>query len=98
MLRTAAKLLLLGGLVVAGSVSLYVLERHNAADARLEREQQKSAELRAIADRLQAERRVADVIVTDQSEVNGVLLTTLLFVEYARDGVTPLPAKRLVVD
>ena len=50
-----------------------------------------------MADRLGAERRVADILVTDQREVGGALRTELLFVEYGRDG-EPMPGRRFAVE
>jgi hypothetical protein len=53
--------------------------------------------LQNIAVRLQAERRVADILVTDQyRDEQGQLRTTLLFVEHGRDG-EPLPPRRFEV-
>ena len=65
------------------------LERH-----RLE-EQKK--QLQIVVERLSDEKRVAEVLVMDQTPVDGRLRTTLLFVEYARDG-TPLPKKTFTID
>ena len=87
MLRTTLKLVLLSVMVVAGT-----------AAAQLNEAKQKTEQLKQVVQRLGAERRVADVIVTDQKPEAGVLKTTLLFVEYARDGTTPLPAKRFTID
>ena len=97
MARTLAKLVFLAALVVAGSAGLYYQQRSSTA-ARLDEAVRKTEQLRQIVKHLQAERRVADVIVTDQKLVDGVQKTTLLFVEYARDGTTPLPARRFTVD
>lgn len=70
------------------------------AVARLEAEKAtlvaERAALETVVERLSAERRVAEVLVTDQSTVGGALQTDLLFVEYARDG-RPLPPKRFTV-
>jgi hypothetical protein len=63
---------------------------------RLEAER-KTEQLKQVVQRLSAEQRVADVIVTEQKTVDGVTKTTLLFVEYARDN-SPLPAKRFTID
>jgi hypothetical protein len=93
MVRTSLKLALLAVLVIAGAVGLFKYEhQRNGVEVRLEQEQQKSRKLEGIVEHLSAEKRVADVIVTDQNEVNGVKHTTLLFVEYAKDG-SPLPGK-----
>jgi hypothetical protein len=76
-------------------------QEHQRQVQQLESERQKLQEqkkqLQAVVERLSDEKRVAEVLVTDQSPVHGVLRTTLLFVEYARDG-TPLPKKTFTID
>jgi hypothetical protein len=96
MLRTAAKLAFLALLVVAGAAGL-MLHRGDGTVARLNEANQKNEQLKQVVQRLEAERRVADVIVTDQAGEGGAQKTTLLFVEYARDG-SPLPARRFTID
>ena len=97
MVRTLAKLVFLAALVVAGSAGLYYHQRNSTA-ARLDEAVRKTDQLKQVVKNLQAERRVADVIVTEQKVVDGMQKTTLLFVEYARDGTTPLPARRFTID
>lgn len=97
MYRSIIKLVLLVGFVAAGSVGVYVYHTHSSVEAQLEREQQRTAELRQIVQRLTAERRVADVMVTDQKTVNGVVRTSIVFVEYGKNDVA-LPAKRFTVE
>jgi hypothetical protein len=97
MLRTTLKLVFLALLVIAGTVGLYIYEQRNSTAVQLEQEKQKTQQLREIVAHLEAEQRIADAIVTDQREVDGKLQTTLLFVEYARDG-KPLPAKRFTYE
>ena len=97
MLRNTLKLALLIGLVVGASFGFWTYRSHNTVEAELLRQEQRNQELRQIVGRLTAERRVADVIVTDQRTVNGILRTSILFVEYARDG-TSLPARRFTLD
>jgi hypothetical protein len=96
MARTTLKLVLLTVLVLAGTVSLYKFER-NSVSVQLDEQKKKTRQLEEIVAHLQAERRVADMIVTEQCTVAGVLQTTLLFVEYAKDG-SPLPAKRFTIE
>ena len=79
MLRTVAKLGFLSLLVVAGAAGL-MLHRRDTTAAQLNDAKQKNEQLRQIVQRLEAERRVADVIVTDQKTEGGVQKTTLLFV------------------
>jgi hypothetical protein len=97
MVRTVLKLVLLAVMVLVGTVGLYQYEKRSSVHVQLDEQKRKTKELEEVVTRLQTERRVADVIVTDQKEVNGVLQTTLLFVEYAKDGST-LPAKRFTFD
>ena len=97
MLRTATKLAMLTALVVGGALVLLGYRDGGERAQRLEAER-KTEKLRQVVQRLGAERRVADIIVTDQkSDAAGGIKTTLLFVEYARDGST-LPAKRFTID
>lgn len=97
MVRTTVKLVLLSVLVVAGVAGLYQYEKRTSVHVQLDEQKRRTKQLEEIVAHLTAEQRVADVIVTDQQEVNGVLHTTLLFVEYARDGST-LPAKRFTFE
>ena len=97
MLRTALKLVFLAVLVVAGAVGIYTYEKRTSVQVQLDQERRKTQELSEVVAHLQASDRVADVIVTEQREVDGVLQTTLLFVEYGKDG-SALPAKRFTFE
>jgi hypothetical protein len=97
MVRTTLKLALLALLVAAGAFGLYRYEQRDTVEVQLDQEKQKSRKLEEFVTHLTSEKRVADVIVTDQKEVNGVLHTTLLFVEYAKDG-SPLPGKCFAIE
>jgi hypothetical protein len=97
MLRAASRLIFMTALAIGGVLVLVVYQdRTGERHARLEAEQ-KSEQLRQVIGRLGAERRMADVVVTDQKIVGGKTATTLLFVEYAPDGAA-LPAKRFTID
>ena len=97
MLRTAARLALLSALVAGGALVLLAYRGTTGEHALRLEAQRKAEHLRKVVQRLTAERRVADVIVTEQNAVGGVTKTTLLFVEYARDG-SALPARRFTID
>ena len=97
MYRNAVKLLVLLIVASGGTIGVLVYRNVHSTEAELQREQQKTAELRQIVQRLTSERRVADVMVTDQKEVGGTLQTSILFVEYGKDG-NALPAKRFTID
>jgi hypothetical protein len=103
MSRSALKVLLLFVLAAAGWVGLWLYEGRYSAAARETQAKadtdEKSAQLRGIAGRLDIATRVARVIVTDQQAgPDGVRRTTLLWMEYARDRRDLLPAKRFVLD
>lgn len=97
MLSTTFKLVPLCVMVVAGTAGLYEYERRQGVKVQFDEAQRKAEELKQVVAHLHGERRVADMIVTGQKNVAGVLNTTLLFVEYARDG-SPLPAKRFTIE
>ena len=92
MLRTTAKLLGLLVLVIAGSSGIIAYHNHFAAERKVEQLQEERKQLQQIVKRLAEEKRVAEVLVESQQTVDGELRTTLLFVEYAKDGTT-LPPK-----
>ncbi len=92
MLRTAAKLIGLAVLVIAGSAGIVAYQRHFSAERKIEQLAEEKAELETIVQRLSDERRVAEVLVESQEMVDNVMQTRLLFVEYAKDGVA-LPPK-----
>lgn len=96
-MRTTLKLILLSVMVVAGTAGLYEYERRNGAEAQLDEQARKAEALRRVVAHLQADRRVADIIVTEQVPAGDTVRTTLLFVEYAKDG-SPLPAKRFTIE
>ena len=96
MLRGIGKILLLSVLVVAGSAGIYLYRDHFSASREIRRLEEEKKELQQIVQRLSAERRRADILVTDQKRIDGVLHTTLLFVEYGHNDA-PLPAKRFTV-
>ncbi|HEV2294199.1 MAG TPA: hypothetical protein VGR35_10100 [Tepidisphaeraceae bacterium] len=92
MLRTTGKLLGLFILVVAGSAGIIAYHNHFSAERKIEKLEDEKKQLAQIVKRLGEEKRVAEVLVENQQMVDGELQTTLLFVEYARDGTT-LPPK-----
>ena len=98
MLRATLKFAAASTLLVACAAGLFLYGRHDAAAAKLAAAEKRNEHLRQVVKHLSAERRVADVIVTEQSvSPQGKPRTTLLFVEYARDG-SPLPAKRFTFE
>ncbi len=92
MSRTLTKIVLLLALTVSGAVGLYFFYDSYSTARRLRKLEEEKRQLEQIVQRLSAERRVAEILVTDQKTLAGVPQTTLLFVEYARNQ-SPLPAK-----
>lgn len=103
MFRRIHQSLLVLVLLAASGGGVFLYHEHNSAEHKLredlEAANQRTEELKQVVDRLETERRVADIMVTDQSESAGIFRTTLLFVEYARDGITPLePSKYFTIE
>jgi hypothetical protein len=92
MFRAVSKLAGMLVLIVVGAGGLYWYSAHDTTERRLREVEAKNAQLQQIVTRLTDEKRVAEVLVTEQKTVNGVPQTTILFVETARDG-SPLPPK-----
>src|SRR5687768_9518753 len=91
MLKTVAKIVGLCCLIVVGSVGIVIYQEHFSAQRQIHRLEEQKQQLQQIVERLSTERRVAEVLVTAQEQVDGQFQSTLLFVEYARDGSTLLP-------
>ena len=109
MLRSAvanlAKIALISALVAGWTAGVWVYERSQSTAfqiQKLEEQKQKLEEqkqqLQAVVRHLSDEKRVAEILVQDQKPVNGVMRTTLLFVEYAKDGTTALATKKFTID
>ncbi len=96
MLKGLGRIISLCLLITIGSVGLYIYRDHFSAQHTIDQLTQDKKVLETVVKRLSSENRVAEVIVTDQHEVAGVMNTTLLFVEYAKDG-RELPPKVLTV-
>lgn len=97
MFRLMVKIVLLSVLVVAGGVGIFFYQDRTSDARKIEKLEEEKQELREIVQRLSDEKRVAEVLVTDQEIVDGVMRTTLLFVEYAKDG-SSLPPKSFTIE
>jgi hypothetical protein len=102
MLRSAtkkiARLGLFATLITGGSASIWLYTHHHSTDYQIEQLQQEKRQLEAdkqhlqtVVQRLNDEKRVAEVLVTDQKTIDGIVHTTLLFDEYRHDGSTLPP-------
>ena len=67
MLRTVSRLVTLSALVVGAALVLVVYRDQTGERAARVEAERKTEQLKQVVQRLSAERRVADVIVTDQS-------------------------------
>ncbi len=94
MLRNLAKIAFLAALACAGSVGIYIYQARDAADQEKADLKRRNQQLEQIVERLSSERRIAQVLVTEQQrDEQGLLHTTLLFVEETRDGRTLSPRR-----
>jgi hypothetical protein len=96
MVRWVIKIVMLGLFIVAGSVGIHLYQKRYSVEQQLERAQEETRVLTRVVQRLSDEKRVADVLVTDQKTVNGQLHTWLLFVEYDKSGES-LPPRSVEV-
>jgi len=93
--------------IVAGWIGIKFYEDNSHSsqlaqkDEQIRQEQLKNEVLRGVVKRLQTDKRVARIIVTDQeADENGQVWTTLLFGEYGRDGSNYLDGseRRFVIE
>jgi hypothetical protein len=97
MLGFVTKIFALLLVLAAGAVGIYFYKHHDESAVKLQQEIEKNQQLEQVVSRLTGEKRRAEILVTDQKTVGGVLKTTLLFVEYAPDGHS-LPPKSFTID
>lgn len=83
-------------LVVGGGIGVLVYYRMSSDAHRIRQLEQEVRYKQEVIGRLEAERRVAEILVTDQQTVGGVKTTTLLFVEYDKAD-NQLPARSFTV-
>src|SRR5947207_993082 len=81
-------------LAIAGVLLLY--QDHFFASAKVRQLEEDKKQREQIVGRLEGERRVADVIVKSRDIINNIPQTTLLLVEYDRNG-NALPAKTFTI-
>lgn len=84
-------------LSAAAGGGLWYYQQTNSTAAQIDQLEAEKAVLADLVDRLSGQRRVAEMIVTEQNtNEDGVLVTDLLFVEYDTQG-DPLPPKSFTV-
>ena len=96
MLRGLYKLIFLGVAVLIGGAGIVLYRNHTAPQRQIQELEAKNQVLQQAIARLSTERRIAEIVVLDQQIIDGQQHTTVLFVEYARDG-SNLPAKSFTV-
>ena len=96
MLRFLLRLGTAASLAVIATALVFWWRAASATDRHVAELVQQKHELEQVVARLNAESRVADVIVTGQVQDGGHTKTTLLFVEYDRQG-RPLPAREFTI-
>lgn len=79
-----------------GVVAIVLYREHTAVERKAAALENENVQLNLVVNRLTDERRVAEMLVTGQKLVNGVPQTTLLFMEYSRNGST-LPPKTFTI-
>ena len=92
MVQAITKLLSLATVLTIGVVLILFYRDHTAVERRTAELLDENRALAQVVDRLTDERRVAEMLVTNQTVINGIPQTTLLFVEYAKDH-SALPPK-----
>src|SRR4051794_18980436 len=97
MLRALSKIIGLCCLLVAGSVGIWFWQDHFTTSAHIAKLEKEKEALKQVVQRLSDERRVAELLVTEQKlDSSGELRTTLLFVEYTRNNES-LPPKLFTI-
>ncbi|HMB95080.1 MAG TPA: hypothetical protein VKK61_03495, partial [Tepidisphaeraceae bacterium] len=97
MLRFFGKIIGLCAFIAAGSFGIWFYEAHFSAYHQIQKLEEKNRVLTRIVERLSDEKRVAEILVTDQKTINGTPQTTLLLVEYDKSGQS-LPPKSFIIE
>ena len=98
MLRSLGKMFGLTFLLLATTVGVVYYQHATSTERKVHKLEDEKRELEQVVSRLSSDRRVADVLVSRQEKnADGVLETTLLFVEYDKSG-QPLPAKSFTIE
>jgi hypothetical protein len=96
MLRSVLRIFVLTAIVGLAAFLASDYRASHSLENDLRRERERTEELKQIVQRLTSERRIADVLVTDQRTIAGQLHTSIVFVEYDAEG-TALPARRFTL-
>lgn len=97
MLRSLGKILSLTFLLIIASAGVLYYQHTTSVSRQIDKLQDEKRQLEQVVTHLQDQKRVADVLVSRQGKnADGILDTTLLFVEYDKSGQA-LPAKSFSV-
>jgi hypothetical protein len=97
MFRWLGKIVGLGAVIVAGSFGIWFYQDRFSMRHEIQKLEEEKRVLTTVVQRLSDEKRVADAIVIDQKTVNGVLHSTVLFVETDKAG-SDLPPKSFQIE
>jgi len=97
MLRWLLKVTGLAVFIAAGSLGIWYYQDQFSAQRTIHKLEEQNRVLAQVVQRLSDEKRVAEVLVTGQRTIDGVLHTDLLFVEYDKQG-NPLPPRSFTVE
>lgn len=96
MVQAVVRLVFLTCVVAGGAVGVWLYYTQVSSSYRIRQLEEEKRQLEEVIGRLTGERRVAEMLVVDQQVVDGLKVSTLVFVEHGRDGM-PLPPKTVVV-
>jgi hypothetical protein len=96
MTRTVLKLALAAFFFTGSSVGVWVYLDQRSSQRQIAKLEQEKKQLERAVQRLSTEKRVAEIVVLDQKTIEGVLQSTLLFVESDKNGRS-LPSRTFVV-
>jgi len=96
MIKVLFKLATVAALGAIGASGLLFYQYTNREQAKIVKLEEEKQALKELVTRISAESRLADIVVTRQRTVEGVLESTLLFVEMTKDG-KPLSPREFTV-
>jgi hypothetical protein len=97
MLRPLGKIFGLTFMLLVASVGIVYYQHATSTEKKIEKLEDEKRQLEQVVQRITTEKRVADILVSNQQrDANGQLMTTLLFVEYDKKD-QPLPARSFTI-
>jgi len=97
MLRPLGKIFGLTFMLLVASVGIVYYQHATSTEKKIEKLEDEKRQLEQVVQRITTEKRVADILVSNQQrDANGQLITTLLFVEYDKKD-QPLPARSFTI-